>query len=51
LLRRPAAVDVADTILNHASDTAADLIVMGACGHARLRDSCSAARRVPCLPL
>jgi nucleotide-binding universal stress UspA family protein len=29
---------VANSILNHASDTAADLIVMGAYGHSRLRE-------------
>jgi len=31
-------IDIANTILNHAADTAADLIVMGAYGHARLRE-------------
>jgi nucleotide-binding universal stress UspA family protein len=33
-----AGVSVANTILNHASDTSADLIVMGAYGHSRLRE-------------
>jgi nucleotide-binding universal stress UspA family protein len=33
-----AGIGVADTILNCASDTAADLIVMGAYGHSRLRE-------------
>ena len=32
------ATDVANIILNHASDTATDLIVMGAYGHSRLRE-------------
>jgi len=31
-------ISVADAILNHASDCAADLIVMGAYGHSRLRE-------------
>ena len=31
-------VDVADTILSHAADTSADLIVMGGFGHSRLRE-------------
>lgn len=30
--------DVADTILSHAADTSADLIVMGGYGHSRLRE-------------
>jgi nucleotide-binding universal stress UspA family protein len=30
--------DIANIILNHAADTAADLIVMGAYGHSRLRE-------------
>jgi nucleotide-binding universal stress UspA family protein len=31
-------IGVADIILNHVSDTSADLIVMGAYGHSRLRE-------------
>jgi nucleotide-binding universal stress UspA family protein len=31
-------IDVADTILSHASDVSADLIVMGGYGHSRLRE-------------
>ena len=33
-----AGISVADTILNHASDSAADLIVMGGYGRSRLRE-------------
>lgn len=32
------AVDIGNTILNHVSDTGADLLVMGAYGHSRLRE-------------
>ncbi len=39
LTRLPAAdIDVANAILSHAADVDADLIVMGAYGHSRLRD-------------
>jgi nucleotide-binding universal stress UspA family protein len=30
--------DVADTLLSHAADTAADFMVMGGYGHSRLRE-------------
>ena len=31
-------IDVASTILSHAADTSADLLVMGGYGHSRLRE-------------
>jgi nucleotide-binding universal stress UspA family protein len=33
-----AQTDVANTILSHAADTSADLLVMGGYGHSRLRE-------------
>jgi nucleotide-binding universal stress UspA family protein len=40
--------DVGDVLLSRASDEAADLIVMGAYSHSRLRELCSAASRAHC---
>ena len=31
-------IDIASTILSHAADTCADMIVMGGYGHSRLRE-------------
>jgi nucleotide-binding universal stress UspA family protein len=38
LVRLPSAGDVANTLLSHLADSGADLLVMGAYGHSRLRE-------------
>ena len=43
-------VDVPNTILSHAADTGADLIVMGGFAIRGCASPCSAARRVACSP-